>query len=194
MPSEAQRGDAAQAIEALCAGELIVMPTDTVYGVAAHPQLAGARAKIAEAKGRDVNKPIALLVSDTSTVTVYGGKLSPTAEKLAGKFWPGALTLVVPCGDRMEGFRVPNHPLALEIVSGTGGILYATSANRSGEEPADSAGAAAGALSSSVAVVVDGPPAPSGRPSTVVKVINDTVEVLREGSIPKEEVEACLAT
>lgn len=96
-----------EVVRVLKAGGLAVLPTETVYGVAADPAVAGAEDRIYAAKARDRGKPIPLLAASLEDVERAGGRLGPWARRLAYKYWPGPLTQVLECGGRTEGFRVP---------------------------------------------------------------------------------------
>ena len=180
-----------EAVVALEAGFLIAFPTDTVYGVAADPRVKGAKERLYEAKKREPRKPVPILVSDTAVAEKWGAVFSSPARRLAARYWPGPVTLVLPVGGAFEGFRVPDHPVAMAILEAVDGALYTTSANLSGQPPAGSAREAQAALAPFVRAVLEGEPGPSGRESTVVKVDGDKVSVLREGAIPGSEIEAC---
>jgi L-threonylcarbamoyladenylate synthase len=169
-------------------GELVVLPTDTVYGVAADPNVAQAVERIYRAKGRDPGKPLPLLVADIQDVARRGAVLGQRARALAQRYWPGPLTLVLRAGDTFEGFRVPDHPVTLAVLRAAGGVLRVTSANRSGEPAAQDAEAAAAALAGHVRLVLDAGPAPLGRESTVVREEGGELTVLREGAIPAAEI------
>jgi len=182
-----------KAAELLKTGFLVVIPTDTVYGLAADPSVPGAKDKIFEAKKRDRNKPVAILVSDIGRAERMGATVDKRARKLADKYWPGALTMVLKTGDGYEGFRAPSHPVALALLAKTGGILYATSVNISGQPVARSAQEAAAALGDAVSFVLDTGPEPAGTESTVVKISETGVDILREGALSRKEIEECLA-
>ena len=172
------------AVNALKRGGLVVIPTDTVYGVAADPRVPGAGERLVAAKGREPDKPIPLLAASLAAVEGYGAALGPSERALAARFWPGALTMVLRLRDgREEGFRVPAHSVALAVLTASGGILRVTSANRSGEAESLTAAEAADALGASVDVVLDDGPAARGRPSTVVRVEGGTIRILREGAV-----------
>jgi len=178
----------AEAVAALRRGELVVVPTETVYGLAADARAPGALDKIYEAKGRPKDKALAFFATDVDEIRKSGAAVSGAAERLARAFWPGPLTLVLPKNDGFEGFRVPDHEVALELLRKAGTVLAVTSANRSGLPPALNASDAAYALGSSVALVLDAGPSDGGVPSTVVKVTGDDVEILREGAISRDEI------
>ena len=181
-----------QAVEALRRGSLIVMPTDTVYGLAADARLPDALDKIYEAKSRERGKPIPLLAVGVAAVEAFGARLGAVERRLAVRFWPGPLTLVLGVGERTEGFRVPDHGVALALLGANGGPLRVTSANVSGEPPALTAEAAACTVGVSVELILDAGPSPGGTPSTVAEVVNGEVRILRAGAIARELLEqAC---
>lgn len=178
-----------EAVAALKRGELAVIPTETVYGLVAAESVVGAVDKIYAAKKRDVGKPLQLLVSGMKVVESLGFSLNETERRLAERFWPGGLTLIVEKNGKSEGFRVPDSPIALKIINGVGGALRSTSANSSGDPDALTAEDAIGCLGASVAVVLDGGKVTGGVASSVVSVDNNgCVKVLREGAIAKEKL------
>ena len=169
-----------RAAEVLNGGGVAVIPTDTVYGLAAHPAFPAAVDRLYTIKGREHKKPIALLASDVAAVERFGYPLTGKARELAERHWPGALTLVV----GKEGFRVPDHAETRELIAACGGILRVTSANLSGRRPATDAPQALRDVGLSADLVVDDGLSPGGVPSTVVRVLPDGgLEVLREGAI-----------
>lgn len=179
----------AEAAEALRRGGLAVMPTDTVYGLAARAADPGAMTKLYRAKGRDAGKPVAMLVSGADAVRRSGAAMPPAAEKLAAAFWPGALTLVVPSAapGMWDGFRVPDCAAALALLEAVGEPLAVTSANRSGDPPAKSARSAADALGEWPEIVLDAGDLPETNvASTVVKVEDGQLVVLRLGTVTRE--------
>lgn len=182
------------ALAALGRGEPIIFPTDTVYGIAAQPTIRSAVEAIFAAKGRPEGKPLPVLgatVDDLARVVA----LDRRARRLADRYWPGPLTLVL---RRAPGFtawlgddgdsvavRVPASERALELLA-RAGPLAVTSANRTGEPPAATVEEARAALGDAVAVFVDGGRL-SGTASTVVSLL-ETPRVLREGLLPSAEV------
>lgn len=183
----------AEAVRLLMNGGVVVVPTDTVYGMAAHPGCKAAVARIQTIKGRPTDKPIALLAADMETVLAFGATVPPAARRLAEAFWPGALTLVLPCGNGSEGFRVPNHDATRRLLAECGGVLRVTSANLSGAMPAVNAVAALRDVGLEADLVIDGGVCPGGVASSVVAVAADgAVTILREGAIPAAAIEdAC---
>jgi len=188
-PHRPDRRLIAEAAAALGRGGLVVVPTETVYGLAADPRVRGAVSGIYGAKGRERGKPVTLLAADVEQVrAACGGRLGRRAARLAARYWPGPLTLVVRTGKGFEGFRVPDHAVARALLREAGAALAVTSANRSGEPPAVTARQAAAALGSRVAVILDAGRSRGGVPSTVVKVDGRRVEILREGAIPAADI------
>jgi L-threonylcarbamoyladenylate synthase len=192
----------AAAVEALARGELVVLPTDTVYGLAARPELPEATARLFEAKGRSRDLTLPVLVADRDGAGL-AGSLDERALLLAERFWPGPLTLVV---ERTEasagwdlgddrgtiGLRVPDHDRTRALLAETG-PLAVTSANRSGEPtPPDCDGVRA-VLWDAVTVYVCDDPRPAGPPSTVLDLAGPKPTVLREGVLRAEEILGALA-
>ena len=177
------------AVAALKRGELVVIPTETVYGLVADDSVVGATERIYAAKRRDAGKPLQLLISGVDVIAEMGFKLSEVERRLAKRFWPGGLTLIVKHDGRCEGFRVPDSEIALEIVKRVGGALRSTSANSSGDPAALTADEAVENLGDVVSVVLDGGPVVGGVASSVVRVDhNGVVEVLREGAFAKADL------
>ena len=183
-----------EAVAALGRGQLVVMPTDTVYGVAGRLEVHAIDALFA-LKQRSYDKPLPVLGADVDALSEIA-QLDGRALALAEKYWPGPLTLVV---RRAEGFglplgrggeatvavRVPAHPLALDLLTASGPVAV-TSANRSGEAEAHSVEAAREVLGPIVSVYLDGGSC-DGLPSTVLSLVG-TPSVLRSGSIPDAEL------
>ena len=189
----AERNDSInRAADVLRGGSLVIVPTDTVYGVAADARIKDAEEKIYRAKSRERGKPIPILAADIGQVEKYGVEFDRIERKLAEKFWPGALTLVLMTSAGTEGFRVPGYDVALELLRAAGGVLRVTSANVSGEPPALTADEAINAIGGSVELVLDAGKVSGGIPSTVAKVENGRVIVLREGAISADELTACV--
>ncbi len=174
----------------LLAGGVAVIPTDTVYGLAAHPAHLEAVGRLYTIKGREAKKPIAMLASDVDAIGRSGYPVDGMARELA-KLWPGGLTLVLsssaagpgsPVFGASEGFRVPDHGWTRRLIAKCGGLLRVTSANLSGRRPAADAPAALADVGLSADIVADGGVSPGGVPSTVLRVRGEDVEVLRAGA------------
>lgn len=167
--------DAAAAV--LLSGGVAVIPTDTVYGLAAHPSFPQAVERLYGIKGRDSGKPIALLASSFEAASGFVGGLGGKAAELAKARWPGAFTLVV----RGEGLRVPDHAWTRRLLAKCGGLLRVTSANLSGKPPLTDVSDDIAGAGFSADIVVDGGTSPGGKPSEVVRVDEaGNVEVLRK--------------
>lgn len=187
-PSHPEKERVAEAVRVLARGELLILPTETVYGLAADPGVAGCLDRLYAAKERDRGKPIPLLASGLEAVRRASATLPPYAVRLARRYWPGPLTLVLSCGPATEGFRVPDHAVALAVLQACGGLLRVTSANLSGEPSTATAAAAVEALGGRVALALDAGPAALGVESTVVQATGDSPVILRQGAIPREAI------
>lgn len=196
----AQTGTPAAAASALRAGRLVILPTETVYGLAADAGDARAVAAIYAAKGRPSFNPLIAHVGGIEAARRVA-TFSPQAEILAAAFWPGPLTLVLPvqagggvCDLARAGLdtvavRVPAHPLALEVLRDFGGPVAAPSANRSGRPSPTTFEAALAETGEAAAIALDGGPCRVGLESTVVALL-DRPRLLRPGRVTREEVEA----
>ena len=184
-------GNIRRAAEFLKNGDLVIVPTETVYGVAARADSSAALARLRAAKGRDESKQIARFAAGLDDVRAAGVEVNSITERLAAAFWPGPLTMVLPdARGEWVGFRVPDHAVALAWLRELGGVVPAvTSANRSGEPPAKTAPEAWTALAPHVALALDAGPVTVGAASTVVKVTADAIEILRAGPIDRAALE-----
>jgi L-threonylcarbamoyladenylate synthase len=196
-------GDAGRtaAIEVLRAGGVVAIPTDTVYGLAVSPALAGGLERLHVAKGRPADRRIAVLCASAGQAAGLV-ELPPQAERLAGAFWPGGLTLVLrarpgalppayPPDAATLGVRVPAHACPRAIAEALG-PLPTTSANLSGRPEARDADEIVALFGDVLDLVVDGGPAPGGPASTVVDATGIDAVVLRAGAVPPERIEAAL--
>ncbi len=160
----------------LCSGGVAVVPTDTVYGLAALPEARGALERLYSIKERDRSKPIALLAADAEAAKRYIGE---GAAAFGARYWPGALTVVA----NGEGVRVPAHEWTRRLLVACGGALRVTSANVSGALAARDAAEALEDVGLLADIVIDGGPAAGGEASTVVRYSGGRLEVLREGPV-----------
>lgn len=168
----------------LRAGGTVVLPTDTVYGLATLP---GGEHRLAELKGRPASMPVAVLVASLAQARSVSGPWGEEAERLAAEHWPGPLTLVVPgaaAGDATVGVRWPRHGF-VEALAREVGPIATTSANRHGSPTPTVASEAADALLGPPDLVIDGGPC-EGSASTVVDVTGAEPVVLREGALAAE--------
>lgn len=171
----------------LAEGGLVIVPTETVYGIACDPAVPGALEKLVAAKGRDGGKPIARLAACAGQVEKASKDWNPGLQALAAAYWPGPLTLVLETSTGWTGYRVPAHAVALALAKTCGRTLALTSANLSGEPDTATAQAAMAAIDADL-VLDSGPSAKEALPSTVAKVDGTQIECLREGCIPFAEV------
>ncbi len=191
-PAARQAGLAA-AKRSLQAGQLAVIPTDTLYGLAADAFSPEAVAGLLAAKGRGRDMPVAVLVGSWHTIDGLARTVTPDARELIRAFWPGGLSLVVPQAPSLAWdlgntngsvmVRMPLHPVAIELLREVG-PLATSSANVSGQPPATTAAPAREQLGDNVAVYLDGGPAPTAIASTIVDLTGATPRVLREGAVP----------
>ncbi len=194
-------------VESLQAGGMVVYPTDTLYGLGVDPRSEGGLRKLLAIKGREGKKPIPLLLDGAERVSLWADHVSAAASRLIEKFWPGALTIVLPArhdvpvhvtaGGGTVGLRVPDHPIPRALARALEGAITGTSANRAGnpgdwgsaeEIVREFTGEADWVLWDSPRPAAQ-PPAPGRSPgSTVVRVDEDDVALLREGAIPFREI------
>jgi L-threonylcarbamoyladenylate synthase len=199
----AEAAELERAVAAVHDGELIVLPTDTVYGLGARPDDPGATAAIFAVKGRTSDLALPVLVADADEARAVG-VLDERAERLTAIYWPGPLTLVVEraagarawgLGDRAEtvGLRVPSDPVALALLRRTG-PLAVTSANRSGEREARTCDEAREIFGARVAVYLRGDEPLEGRPSTVLDLSSGGARILRRGALTEDELRRCMGS
>lgn len=179
------------------AGNLVVMPTDTVYGIGADAFNPSAVAALLAAKGRGRDMPVPVLVGSWNTIDGLAQSVSDKARSLIEAFWPGGLSLVIrqapslawDLGDTGGSVmvRMPMHPVALDLLRSVGPMAV-SSANRSGQPPATTASDAQSQLGADVTVYLDGGAAPVGVPSTIVDLTGAAARVLREGAVSLDKI------
>lgn len=186
------------AADALAAGGIVVVPTDTVYGVAVDPRSPGGAARLFALKRRPPDVPLPVLVADLDQALALAADALPDAAlRLMERFWPGGLTVVVrrrpalglELGGRDDttiGLRLPAHPVPVALAARAGAVAT-TSANRHGEATPAGAAEVAEDLGPGVEIVLDAGPC-RGDASTVVTCVDGGVRVLREGAVPAAEV------
>ena len=189
------------AASAVRRGALVVMPTDTVYGIGADAFSPEAVGNLLRAKGRGRDMPVPVLVASRDALYAVADRLPEEARQLVDAFWPGALTLVLrhtphlawDLGDARGtvAVRMPDHPIALDVLRETGPMAV-SSANRSGMPAALDAEQAQKELGDSVDVYLDGGPCAGSEPSTIVDVTGGTPRVLRRGAISTERLREVL--
>lgn len=186
------------AAEELVTGSVIALPTDTVYGIAASLAHEEAIERIFAIKGREAGRKLPILLSSYEALQKLTGLLSPELLPLFDAFWPGPVTFVVPTDralptgvlsdDGTIAVRVPNHPLAIEVIEKAGGAVACTSANRSNALPALRAGDVEAALGSKLDIILDGGVAPGGIASTIVSIGQESLTVLRKGPVDETSI------
>ena len=191
----------ASAAAALKSGRLVVMPTDTVYGLAADAFDSSAVAGLLAAKGRGRDMPVGVLVGSWHTIEGLVYYVDDTARELIRACWPGALSLVVQQAPSLQWdlgdargtvmLRMPLHPVALELLRETG-PLAVSSANVSGQPPATTAALAQAQLGPLVDVYLDGGPSPEQAASTIVDLTGPASRLLREGPVSADAIAAVL--
>ena len=192
------RDDAVRAAaDAVRAGRCVVLPTDTVYGIGCDAFNNDAVAPLLATKRRGPDMPVPVLVGSWSTIQGLVREFSDTAKTLVEAFWPGGLSIVVPeapslpwnLGDTRGTvlLRMPNQPLALELLQETGPMAV-SSANISGNPPAQTAAEAKAQFGDAIGVYLDGGEAEVGTPSTIIDISKPQPVILREGAIPAERI------
>lgn len=183
------------AISHLQAGHLIVLPTDTIYGIAAQSDQDGIIARLYAVRQRPPEPALPFLISQASIMTQLTRTNVP-ALRLAQRFWPGPLSLILPPAANLPpafraypiAVRVPNFAPLLGLLDRAGGYLLTTGAIRPGHPPAISAEEVATIFGDAVSLILDGGPAPYGVPSTIVDCVPDPPVIVRRGVISEERI------
>jgi L-threonylcarbamoyladenylate synthase len=188
-----------QAIDVLKSGGIVAYPTDTVYGLGADPLNRRAVDKVYRVKKRPYNQALPLLLADKSDLTKVASVIPEIAWKLAERFLPGGLTLVlkkspwvpsnITAGGDTIAVRIPNHPIPIALIKALGNPIVGTSANISGRPSPVTAAEVREQLGREVDLIIDGGRSPGGIESTVLDVSGKTPTLLREGAVPRKELE-----
>ena len=186
------------AVEVLREGGIVAFPTDTVYGVGAHAMLPGAVAWLYRVKERPADKAIPLLLPGIETLSQVVASIPEAARALAERFWPGALTIVLPRADTVSdeitaggntvAVRVPDHPVAQALLAALGAPLAATSANLSGQPAPDTADGVLAQLGGRIDLLLDGGVCPGGVASTVLDLTVSPPRILRAGRVLPHQI------
>ena len=194
---DARLAGLAAAARAVRSGQLVVLPTDTLYGLGADAFTGAAVRSLLAAKGRGPGMPVPVLVGSWNTIDGLVTTVPAAARELVEAFWPGGLSLVLPHAPSLTWdlgvtrgtvmLRMPLHPVALELLREIGPMAV-SSANISGRPPATTVAEATEQLGGAVAVYLDGGPCRVGVASTIVDLTGDEPRVLREGAIPVANV------
>ncbi len=188
-----------EAVEALKQGALVAFPTETVYGLGASAVDADAIKRLYAAKGRPSDHPVIVHLATTDQLSDWVSQLPPAALRLAQALWPGPMTLILPRSARAQdaltggqnsvGVRIPNHPVALELLRAFGDGIAAPSANKFGRLSPTSALDVASEFRDELAIVLDGGPCDVGIESTIIDFSHDQPRILRPGMILPEQIE-----
>jgi len=191
-----------KAADAIRAGQVVAIPTDTLYGLAVDPFQPDAVHRVFAVKGRDPGRGLPLVAASIEQVERQIGPLPIAGERLAVEFWPGPLTLLLPAppGLAIEvgaatgsvGVRIPAHDVTRALCRAVGGIVTATSANRSGQPATDDPNVVESKLGTSIEALLDAGKTPGGQASTIVDVSGAEVRLVRAGPVSWEAIDACL--
>ncbi len=198
MNNEMERKDGiTAAIAAAKRGDLVVLPTDTVYGLGTDAFSQKGPQKLMAAKGRDRNMPIPVLVGHVKALDGLAQRVDGVTKSLAEAFWPGALTIVVNAQPTLRwdlgetnqtvALRMPLNPIAIELLNAVGPMAV-SSANKTGQSPATNVEEAIAQLGEVVTIYLDGGQTPGNIASTIVDVSSGEIKLLRQGAIPLEEI------
>lgn len=185
------RGEVTSIVAAILRGEVVAIPTDTVYGFAARADSSEAVAALGEMKGREAQQPVQLLVASVDAIAPY--LEDPASLERVRPFWPGAVTAIVRVRRDLQlavvtpegtvGVRQPSDALALAVIEGAGGVLAATSANRHGEPPRATAEEVRATFGDALLVLDGGARGSAGAASTVVDLASEPPRILRAGPV-----------
>ena len=183
-------------------GDLVALPTETVYGIAADARLSESVKRIFEVKGRAQDNPLIVHIANMNMLKGLVSEVSPRGQKLADAFWPGPLTIVMPKGEAIPnitcagldtvGIRMPSHPVVQAIINASGVPFAAPSANLSGKPSPTNAQDVYADMNGRLPLILDGGECPVGVESTVISIIGRHPMILRPGYITKEAIEQVL--
>jgi L-threonylcarbamoyladenylate synthase len=201
-PEAPQRDALQEAAKWIINGGLVALPTDTLYGLAVDPFQPAAVSRLLTVKGRQAGHALPLMAADVQQITTSLGPLSGVGARLANRFWPGPLTLLLPAPGRLAreiaagtgrvGVRVPASAVARAICRAAGIPVTSTSANVSGQPATALPEEVERTLGAAVDLLIDAGPTPGGAPSTIVDVTEERPRLVRAGAIPWDEIQAWL--
>ncbi len=174
-------------------GGLVAFPTETVYGIGANFLDRAAIKRLYEIKKRPLNKPFTIHISNIDMINRMHCEISPLADQLIKKFWPGPLTIILKGDCGKLAFRMPRNTVAKELISKSSVPLAVPSANVSGEEPPVQANEILDRLDGKIDLVLDSGKTEFGRESTVVDTTSPLYKILRKGAIPDSEIAEVLS-
>jgi L-threonylcarbamoyladenylate synthase len=194
--------DIADAVAALRRGEVIGLPTETVYGLAGDAGNTAAVLRIFATKGRPADHPLIVHIADAAQLTDWAADIPQSATKLAAAFWPGPMTLILKKAEKVSalitggqdsiGIRIPRHPVALRLLQAFGSGLAAPSANRFGHVSPTTAQHVRDEFGDAVPIVLDGGPCSIGIESTIIDLTTDIPRILRPGQIGRDAIAAVI--
>ncbi len=181
------------AADALLSGKIVAFPTETVYGLGVCADNSAAIDNLYSVKQRSRDKKLSVMIAKPEEVAKYVKHIPLIAEKLISTFWPGPLTIILDLDDKSTvGLRNPDNCVIRDLINAVEIPIASTSANISGGVPAIDAQQVVINFSDKIDIVLDGGPAEAGNPSTIVKICDDTFEIIRHGVIGKERLNRCL--
>jgi L-threonylcarbamoyladenylate synthase len=169
-------------------GGVVLIPTETVYGICADSERKDAIDRLYEIKGRPKIKPFQWMVHHSEVAKKLSTEWGLATERLTQRFWPGPLTLVIPTATDTVGWRIPKHDWLLKLLEELGRPLIVTSANISAQPPALTCEEGIQSLGEKINLAIDGGKASLGEASTVVKISSDKTEILRCGALSQEQI------
>ena len=203
-PESPQRDAIQEAAKWIVNGGLVALPTDTLYGLAADPFSAAAVARVFAVKGRAAARALPLIAADAAQVTAHLGRLTTMGQRLADRFWPGPLTLLLTAapalavevsgGTGKVGVRVPADAVARAICAEAGRPITATSANVSGDPATADPNQVEQTLGDRIDLLIDTGPTRGGTPSTIIDVTGTEPQLVRAGAISWDDIQAWLHT
>ena len=181
------------AADALLSGKIVAFPTETVYGLGVCSDNNAAIDNLYNVKQRSKDKRLSIMIAKPVEVTKHVKQIPLIAKKLISAFWPGPLTIILELDDKSTvGLRNPDNRVIRDLINAVEIPIASTSANISGMAPAIDAQQVITNFSDKIDIVLDGGPAEAGSPSTIIKICDDTFEIIRHGVIEKERLNRCL--
>lgn len=175
-------------------GGIIAFPTETVYGLGANANDSTAIARLYKVKQRPIEKKLTTLISDKTDIEIYVDHLSLNAKKLIDMFWPGPLTLVLPCkGGGYIGLRMPKHKVINDLLEIAKMPIVAPSANISGQPPMTNALSVYEVFKNKIDLILDYGNATIGKASTVIQLNNSEIDIVRHGAITDKDIYNCIS-
>ena len=186
-------GNIKLAADALLSGKIVAFPTETVYGLGVCSDNSAAIDNLYNVKQRSKDKRLSIMIAKPEEVTKHVKQIPLIAKKLISAFWPGPLTIILELDDKSTvGLRNPDNRVIRDLINAVEIPIASTSANISGRAPAIDAQQVITNFSDKIDVVLDGGPAEAGNPSTIIKIFDDTFEIVRHGVIEEERLNRCL--